>query len=109
MKLPDENFADSNIVATDLVDDEIGIDNDFDETEFYFNQIVENFSEHLQINSGEHCIGKLKRSPVLILPDMTKISEGMVELIGNVTLRNVDGLKIFLRPESFRVSLSNLK
>ena len=58
MKLPDENFADSNIVATDLVDDKIGIDNDFDETEFYFNQIVENFSEHLQINSGEHCIGK---------------------------------------------------
>ena len=58
MKLPDENFADSNIVATDLVDDEIGIDNDFDETEFYFNQIVENFSKHLQINSGEHCIGK---------------------------------------------------
>ena len=58
MKLPDENFADSNIVATDLVDDEIGIDNDFDETEFYFNQVVENFSEHLLINSEEHCIGK---------------------------------------------------
>ena len=45
MKLPDENFADTNIVATDLVDDEIDKDNDFDETEFYFNQVVENFSE----------------------------------------------------------------
>ncbi len=66
MKLPDENFADTNIVATDLVllqitkrllkkyhsknneesqiDDEIDIDNDFDETEFYFNQVFENTS-----------------------------------------------------------------
>ena len=40
---------------------------------------------------------------------MTKISEGVMELIGNVTLGNVDGLKVFLRPESFRVLLSNLK
>ena len=51
MKLPDENFADTNIVATDLVDDEIDIDNDFDETEFYFNQVVENFSEQ-KIQNG---------------------------------------------------------
>ena len=51
----------------------------------------------------------IERSPVLILPDMTKISEGVMELIGNVTLGNVDGLKVFLRPESFRVSLSNSK
>ena len=50
---------------------------------------------------------KLERSLVLILPDMTKISEGVVELIGDVTLGDVDGLKVFLRPESFRVSLSN--
>ena len=40
---------------------------------------------------------------------MTKISEGVEELIDNVTLGNVVGLKIFLRPESFRVSLTNLK
>ena len=40
------------------IDDEIDIDNDFDETEFYFNQVVENFSEHLLIDSEEHCIGK---------------------------------------------------
>ena len=52
---------------------------------------------------------KLKRSPVLILPEVTKISEGVVELIDDVTLGDVDGLKVFLRPESFRVSLSNSK
>ena len=51
----------------------------------------------------------IERSPILTLPDMTKISEGVEELIDNVTLGNVVGLKNFLRPESVRVSLANLK
>ena len=40
---------------------------------------------------------------------MTKISEGVEELIDDVTLGNAVGLKNFLRPESVRVSLTNLK
>ena len=40
---------------------------------------------------------------------MTKISEDVEELIDNVTLGDVVGLKNFLRPEYVRVSLTNSK
>ena len=40
---------------------------------------------------------------------MTKISEDVEELIDDVTLEDVVGLKNFLRPECVRVSLTNLK
>ena len=46
---------------------------------------------------------------LLILLDMTKIEEGVGELIGDVTLGDGVGLKNFLRPECVRVSLTNLK
>ena len=41
---------------------------------------------------------------LLILPDMTKIDEGVGELIDDVTLEDEVGLKNFLRPECVRVS-----
>ena len=50
---------------------------------------------------------KLKRSPVPVLPEVTEIREDVEELIDDVTLGDVDGLEVFLRPESFRVSPSN--
>ena len=40
---------------------------------------------------------------------MTKIDEGVGELIDDVTLEDGVGLKNFLRPECVRVSLTNLK
>ena len=40
---------------------------------------------------------------------MTKISEDVEELIDDVTLGDVVGLKNFLRPEYVRVSLTNSK
>ena len=40
---------------------------------------------------------------------MTKIEEGVGELIGDVTLGDGVGLKNFLRPAGVRVSLTNLK
>ena len=41
---------------------------------------------------------------LLILLDMTKIEEGVGELIDDVTHGNEVGLEIFLRPECVRVS-----
>ena len=41
---------------------------------------------------------------LLILPDATKIDEGVGELIDDVTLEDEVGLKNFLRPECVRVS-----
>ena len=52
---------------------------------------------------------KLKRSPVPVLPEVTEIRENVVGLIDGVTLGDVDGLGIFLRPDMLRVSLSNLQ
>ena len=40
---------------------------------------------------------------------MTKIDEDVGELIDDVTLGDVVGLKNFLRPECVRVSLTNSK
>ena len=50
---------------------------------------------------------KLKRSPVPVLPEVTEIREDVEELIDDVTLGDVDGLEIFLRPGLLRVSLVN--
>ena len=50
----------------------------------------------------------MKRSPVPVLPEVTEIREDMEELIDDVTLGDVDGLGIFLRPDFLRVSLVNL-
>ncbi len=51
----------------------------------------------------------IERCLLLILLDMTKTDEDVGELIDDVTLEDVVGLKNFLRPEYVRVSLTNLK
>ena len=51
---------------------------------------------------------KLEICLLLILLDMTKIDEGVGELIDDVTLEDEVGLENFLRPECVRVSWTNL-
>ena len=46
---------------------------------------------------------------LLILPDMTKIDEGVGELIDDVILEDGLDSRTFLRPEYVRVSRTNLK
>ena len=46
---------------------------------------------------------------LLILLEMTKIDEDVGELVDDVTLEDVVGLKNFLRPECVRVSLNKLE